>query len=122
MENFADQCLDLARSTLGQNLDSINDDGSISPVGSEQNRSDEPGHAALAIGEFYRATQETTLEGKDLIDLAARCITAQAFDESQGENMATLVTQSRIASLMASFSVRLPDSTGRTSAFSRRIR
>ena len=43
----------------------------------EEKRIDEPGHAALAIGEFYRATGETELDGHDLIDLAARCITAQ---------------------------------------------
>lgn len=86
MENFADQCLDLARSILGHNIDAINEDGTITPIAGEENRSDEPGHAALAIGEFYRATQETELQDKDIVDLAARCITAQAFDESQTEN------------------------------------
>jgi len=86
MENFADQCLDMARSILGHNLDSIQEDGSITPVDDEPMRSDEPGHAALAIGEFYRATEETRLGGQDLIDLAARCITAQAFTEEETEN------------------------------------
>lgn len=86
MQNFADQCLDLARSTLSHNLDSINEDGTISPVVGEFSRSDEPGHAALAIGEFYRATQETEMAGRDLVDLAARCITAQAFEEHEVEN------------------------------------
>tara|TARA_B100001248_G_scaffold262713_1_gene261369 strand:+ start:29065 stop:30822 length:1758 start_codon:yes stop_codon:yes gene_type:complete len=86
MQNFADQCLDLARSLLGHNLEAINEDGTIAPVDGEWSRLDEPGHAALAIGEFYRATNETTLEGKDLLDLAARCITAQVFDESESDN------------------------------------
>lgn len=86
MQNFADQCLDLARSLLGHNLEAIREDGTIAPVEGESSRLDEPGHAALAIGEFYRATHETTLEGKDLLDLAARCITAQVFDESESEN------------------------------------
>ncbi len=86
MQNFADQCLDLARSTLTHNLDSINEDGTIAPVQGEFSRSDEPGHAALSIGEFYRATQETQLLGKDLVDLAARCITAQAFEPEEVEN------------------------------------
>ncbi|RME68912.1 MAG: hypothetical protein D6781_09810 [Verrucomicrobia bacterium] len=76
----------MARSMLGHNLSAINPDGSITPVEGEEPRSDEPGHAALAIGEFYRATGETTLDGVDLVDLAARCITAQAFSEPAGEN------------------------------------
>ncbi len=86
MLNFADQCLDMARSMLGHNLEAINPDGTIKPASGEQPRLDEPGHAALAIGEFYRATGESTLDDHDLIDLAARCITAQAFTEDEHEN------------------------------------
>ncbi len=71
---------------LSHNLDSINQDGTITPVEGEEPRLDEPGHAALAIGEFYRATGEAELEGKDLIDLAARCITAQVFRDPPQEN------------------------------------
>ena len=59
MENFADQCLDMAQSILGHNLESISEQGTISPVAGESSRLDEPGHAALAIGEYYRATNET---------------------------------------------------------------
>ena len=69
----------MARSILGHNLSSINQDGTIIPVEGETPRIDEPGHGALAIGEFYRATGETQLDGHDLIDLAARCVTAQTF-------------------------------------------
>ena len=36
--------------------------------------------------------------------------------------VSTVATQSRMASLMASFSVRLPDAAGRTSAPSSRMR
>ncbi len=86
MQSFADQCLDMARSMLGHNLGSINEDGSITPVEGEKPRVDESGHAALAIGEFYRATSEVTLDGYDLIDLAARLITAQAFRDPPAEN------------------------------------
>ena len=86
MQNFAEQCLDMARSILGQNLNSINEDGTISPIDGETSRLDEPGHASLALGEFYRATGEPTLEGHDLIDLAARCITQAAFSGEQAEN------------------------------------
>lgn len=86
MLNFAEQCMDMARSILGHNLDAIQEDGSIKPVEGEGARHDEPGHAALAIGEFYRATQETTLNGSDLIDLVARCITSQAFGDESMEN------------------------------------
>ncbi len=86
MQNFADQCLDMARAMLGHNLGAIQQDGTIQPVPGEASRPDEPGHAALAIGEFFRATSETTFEGIDLVDLAARCITAQAFSSEEYEN------------------------------------
>lgn len=86
MNHFSEQCLDMARSMLGHNLDSINPDGSVSPTPGENPRSDEPGHVAYALGEYYRATGETTLKGHDLIDLAARCITAQVFTEPAAEN------------------------------------
>ncbi|HQF39289.1 MAG TPA: hypothetical protein PK322_09255 [Opitutaceae bacterium] len=86
MQSFSAQCLDMARSMLSHNLDAINPDGTVTPVTGEIQRSDDPGHAAMAIGEFYRATGETTLAGKDLVDLAARCITAQAFTEPIAEN------------------------------------
>jgi hypothetical protein len=86
MQNFADQCLDMARAMLSHNLGSINADGTIAPVDGEAPRDDESGHAALALGEFHRATAETDFEGHDLIDLAARCITAQAFADEEAEN------------------------------------
>ena len=86
MENFAHQCLDMAHSILGRNLGSISDQGTISPLTHENSRLDEPGHAALAIGEYYRATGETTLDDFDLIDLSARCITAQVFTKEPYEN------------------------------------
>ena len=86
MENFADQCLDMAQSILGQNLESITEQGTVTPVAGEPSRLDEPGHAALAIGEYYRATNETKLGDYDLIDLAARAVTAQAFSPEEMEN------------------------------------
>jgi hypothetical protein len=86
MQNFADQCLDMARAILGQNISAIQADGTISPVEGESSRPDESGHAALAIGEFYRATNDTQFEGKDLVDLTARCVTAQAFSDEEFEN------------------------------------
>jgi len=86
MQNFADQCLDMARAMLSQNLNAFNSDGSIEPVLGEAPRADESGHAALALGEFYRATGETQIEGSDLIDLAARCITSQVYTEEAHEN------------------------------------
>ncbi len=86
MLNFADQCLDMAQSILGHNLNAINEDGSIDPVGSETTRIDEPGHAALAIGEYYRVTNQTEFGDYDLIDLVARCITLQVFSDQENEN------------------------------------
>lgn len=86
MENFAEQCLDMAQSLLANNLSAVNADGSILPVEGEAFRGDEPGHVALAIGEYYRLTQETAFEGFDLVDLAARVITAQVFIDEEAEN------------------------------------
>lgn len=76
----------MARAMLGQNMSAIQPDGSVEPVAGEISRLDEPGHAALAIGEFYRATSETQFESFDLVDLAARCITAQVFADESYEN------------------------------------
>ena len=86
MHNFSDQCLDLARALLGNNLQYINENGTITPSSGEDSRIDEPGHAALAIGEFFRATGETELDGYDLFDLTARCVTHQAFAEEASDN------------------------------------
>jgi hypothetical protein len=86
MHNFSEQCLDLARSLLGNNLQHINEDGSVTPAPGEDSRVDEPGHAALAIGEFFRASGELELEGFDLFDLSARCVTQQAFTPEASEN------------------------------------
>src|SRR5882724_2222944 len=86
MHSFSEQCLDMARSMLGHNLDAIQPDGTVLPAPGEQPRPDEPGHVAYALGEYYRATGETTLKGFDLVDLAARCITAQMFTEPAAEN------------------------------------
>ncbi len=76
----------MARSILEHNLDSIQPDGTLLPAPDEQPRSDEPGHAAFALGEYFRATGETSLKGHDLVDLTARCLTAQIFTEPAAEN------------------------------------
>ncbi len=86
MHSFSEQCLDMARSILGHNLDAIQPDGTLLPAPGETTRLDEPGHVALALGEYYRATGELTLKGYDLVDLAARCVTAQMFTEPAAEN------------------------------------
>ena len=51
MHSFSEQCLDMARSTLAHNLDSIQPDGTVLPHPGEESRPDEPGHAAFALGE-----------------------------------------------------------------------
>ena len=86
MHSFSEQCLDMARSMLGHNLASIQPDGTVLPANDEASRPDEPGHVAYALGEYYRGTGETTLKGYDLIDLTARCVTAQMFTEPPAEN------------------------------------
>lgn len=85
MENFAEQCLDMARSILSHNLVAIEDNGTICPFSNENATGYESGHAAFAIGEYFRATNEETLEGHNLLDLAARTITAQAFAQESHE-------------------------------------
>lgn len=86
MENFADQCLDMAQSILGHNLESITDSGTIIPIKGENSRTDEAGHAALAIGEYYRATNEGKLRDYDLFELSARTISAQVSTPEASEN------------------------------------
>ncbi len=86
MENFAEQCLDMAESLLNQNLESIEDNGEIKPLPNENNLGNDSGHAAFALGEYYRATNQTTLGNYDLIDLTARTITAQAFSKNGDES------------------------------------
>ena len=43
MHSFSEQCLDMARSMLAHNLDSIQPDGTILPANGEASRPDEPG-------------------------------------------------------------------------------
>ncbi|WP_309399558.1 hypothetical protein [Cerasicoccus maritimus] len=86
MQNFADQCLDMAQAILSHNLEAINEDGTIRPIDGEHSRTDEPGHAALAIGEYYRLTNDTKFGDYDLVDLVARTVTAQTFTDEEAEN------------------------------------
>ncbi len=86
MHNFAEQCMDMARAILSHNIEAVNADGTIAPVPGENPRSDESGHAALALGEFYRATHETKIGKADVADLVARCVAAQLNQETESEN------------------------------------
>jgi hypothetical protein len=86
MQNFAAQCLDMAKSILGHNLDAINEDGTIVPVINEESRADEPGHAAMALGEYYRATGDKFINRADIQTLVARCIAAQVALSGDSEN------------------------------------
>lgn len=77
MQNFAEQCLDVARSILSHNLSFINADGSVCPLKNEEQNGDESAHVALALGEYCRLTHEVAFAGIDLIDLTAKTITCQ---------------------------------------------
>ena len=77
MQNFSSQCLDQTRALLKINLSSISPDGSIEPVAGETSRADEPGHVALALGEYFRATGDLVFERQSIPELVARTITAQ---------------------------------------------
>jgi len=86
MLNFSEQCMDMARSILGHNLSAINSDGTITPADGEASLPDESGHAALALGEFYRATGQAEIDGYNIIDLCASCITKHAHDDEDSED------------------------------------
>ena len=81
MQNFANQCLDMARSILGHNLDAINEDGTVVPFNGEVSLNEEGAHAFAAIGEFYRATRETKIGDFDIVDLGARCLSRQVVND-----------------------------------------
>ncbi len=77
MQNFASQCLDQTKALLKLNFNSLAPDGTVVPVDGEVSRADEPGHVALAFGEYYRATGELTLDRQNIAEIVARTITAQ---------------------------------------------
>ena len=68
---------DMAQSILGHNLESITEQGAIALFLAKKLR--RARHAALATGEFYRATTELTLGGYDLMISPRALKTAQAF-------------------------------------------
>lgn len=78
--------MDMAQSILGRNIGAINPDGSIVPVENESSFDCEPGHAAMALGEFHRATGLTEIDGNNIVDLTAACITAQTNDKEYTED------------------------------------
>ena len=82
MQNFANQCLDMARSILEHNLGAIDENGIILPVEGELSLPEESAHALAAIGEFYRATRENKINDFDLIELGARCLKQQISCEN----------------------------------------
>ncbi len=86
MLNFSEQCMDMARAILGRNLESINSDGTIAPLDGEVSSKDESGHAAFALGEFYRATGEAEFAGFNIVDLASKCVASQVLEDSESEN------------------------------------
>ncbi len=82
MQNFANQCLDMARSILEHNLGAIDENGIVLPIEGECPLPEESAHALAAIGEFYRATRETKLKDFDIIELGARCLKQQILCEN----------------------------------------
>ena len=63
MHSFSEQCLDMARSMLGHNLDSIQPDGTVLPANGEQSAPDEPGHVAYALGEYLPRHRRNHAQG-----------------------------------------------------------
>ncbi|MDR2812517.1 MAG: hypothetical protein LBB05_01855 [Puniceicoccales bacterium] len=77
MQNFAEQCADVARSILSHNLGYIDEDGTIRTVDCERLVGDEAAHIAFALGEYYRLTHETSFLQYDIVDLAAKMMVYQ---------------------------------------------
>ncbi|MDR1590943.1 MAG: hypothetical protein LBR92_03035 [Puniceicoccales bacterium] len=77
MQNFAEQCADVARSILSHNLSYVNEDGGIRSVDYETLMGDEAAHIAFALGEYYRLTHETRFLQYNIVDLAAKIIVFQ---------------------------------------------
>ncbi|MDR1435431.1 MAG: hypothetical protein LBI77_03445, partial [Puniceicoccales bacterium] len=86
MQNFAEQCADVARSILGHNLDYINEDGSIRTIDCEELVGDEGAHVAFALGEYYHLTHETIFAKHNVVDLAAKVIACQVQNIPKNTN------------------------------------
>ncbi|MBM3868485.1 MAG: hypothetical protein FJ384_06105 [Verrucomicrobia bacterium] len=86
MQNFASQSLDQTKALLKLNFNSLAPDGTVVPVEGEVSRADEPGHAALAFGEYFRATGELTLDRQNIAEIVARTITAQVRISQGSDN------------------------------------
>ena len=86
MQNFASQCLDQTKALLKLNFNSLSADGTVVPVAGEVSRADEPGHAALAFGEYFRATGELHLDRQNIAEIVARTITAQVRVSKGSDN------------------------------------
>lgn len=86
MQNFASQCLDQTKALLKLNFGSLAPDGTVTPVSGEVSRADEPGHAALAFGEYFRATGELQLDRQNIAEIVARTITAQVRISKGSDN------------------------------------
>ncbi len=86
MQNFASQCLDQTKALLKLNFNSLAPDGTVVPVEGEVSRADEPGHVALALGEYFRATGEVALDRQNLAEIVARTITAQVRISQGSDN------------------------------------
>ena len=86
MQNFASQCLDQTKALLKLNFNSLSADGTVVPVEGEVSRADEPGHAALAFGEYFRATGELQLDRQNIAEIVARTITAQVRISKGSDN------------------------------------
>jgi len=86
MQNFASQCLDQTKALLKLNFNSLAADGTVVPVEGEVSRADEPGHAALAFGEYFRATGELTMDRQNIAEIVARTITAQVRISQGSDN------------------------------------
>jgi hypothetical protein len=86
MQNFASQCQDQTKALLKLNFNSLAPDGTVVPVEGEVSRADEPGHAALAFGEYFRATGELTMDRQNIAEIVARTITAQVRISQGSDN------------------------------------
>lgn len=88
MRDFANQCLDTAQVILSHYLSSVQENGEFVLSETEKGMPDDFGHAAFALGEFYRATQEAQIAKRDIIPLTARLIEKQCQVEGSTPGIA----------------------------------
>ncbi len=77
MQNFAQQCSDLAQVLLESAVANLTDDGTVVTPEGEHALPNESAHALAALAEFYCTTHEATLCNRSVVEMAQHCLAHQ---------------------------------------------